>query len=109
MDARGRSVGSAVLALRLSGRFKDEALNKRFIDTTLTDDVNELAIRLRGLITMLRGSEIGLGYELLFQHLVAWQNPTKRSATRRRWGADYSRVAIDLNGGTESHGKLSTT
>src|SRR4051812_24984458 len=50
----GVSLGAAVLALRRSGKFSEEALDRRFGAAATATTVGEVAHHLRGLITQLR-------------------------------------------------------
>jgi CRISPR system Cascade subunit CasB len=91
MNVRGASVGAAVRLLRGRDRFSADAVDRRFVITAQTSGVDDLAIRLRGLVGLFQRQSIALDYEMLFRHLVLWQDPGKRGKVRRRWGSDCPR------------------
>jgi CRISPR system Cascade subunit CasB len=91
MNTRGMVLGSALRRLQQSGEFSEEAIERRFTGAATTDDVDELAVLLRGLVTQLRQVEIGIDYEFLFDDLVRWHYPESRERARLRWGAGYFR------------------
>lgn len=89
----GVRLGTAVLALRRSDKFKfnPEAVDRRFGAAATATSLTELANHLRGLITQIRGlrSQPGMDYTQLFHDLRVWQSPERRTTIRRRWGAQY--------------------
>lgn len=86
----GPPVGAAVGALRASGRFSEEAVDRRFSAFATATSLTEAGVHLRGLITQLREIEDGqLDYTSLFNDLVTWQEPELRGRVRRRWGRHY--------------------
>ena len=91
MNMPGVSLGAALRKLQETGAFSEDAVERRFTAAATTDDVDELAVLLRGLIKQLRQAEIGLDYELLFRDLVSWAYPESRDRARLRWGAGYFR------------------
>jgi CRISPR system Cascade subunit CasB len=91
MNVRSLSLGGALRRLQTSGAFSQEALERRFTAAATTDNVDELAVLLRGLVMQLRQADIGLDYETLFEDLVSWSYPESRERARLRWGAGYFR------------------
>jgi CRISPR system Cascade subunit CasB len=91
VNVRGSSVGAAARRLQQRARYSEEAVERRFTSAATTNNVNELAVLLRGLITQMRGEHIGLDYQRLFYDLVSWQDPDHRDQARMRWGSDYFR------------------
>ncbi|MDR2380698.1 MAG: type I-E CRISPR-associated protein Cse2/CasB [Bifidobacteriaceae bacterium] len=89
MNVAKTSLGAAVGTLAARERYSAAALERRFTAAATTEDVDGLAVLLRGLVTQLRHEKIGLDYDMLFDHLVRWQYPDARSRVRRRWGGDY--------------------
>jgi CRISPR system Cascade subunit CasB len=87
----GVGLGTALLALRRSGRFSEEALDRRFGATATATSTGEVAHHLRGLITQLRGvaGVPGLDYTRLFRDLWDWHDPDRQAKVRRRWGGQY--------------------
>lgn len=86
---RGTGVGTAIRALRNSGTFSSEAVDRRFAAAATASSVGELAVHLRGLFSQLRGMQQGLDYDLLFRDLRSWQYPDGLRNTQRQWGAQY--------------------
>ena len=87
---QGVGVGTAMAALRDSGRFSAEAVDRRFASFATATSLAEAGTHLRGLITQLRDLEQGrLDYTQLFHDLVDWQDPELTGTVRRRWGSQY--------------------
>lgn len=91
MHARGISVGTALAGLWGSGKFSQEAVDRRFEAAATATSLNEASYHLRGLVRQLRGLSPAqrLDYTALFWNLVDWQDPAKVGQVRRRWGSDY--------------------
>lgn len=87
----GFGLGSAMLALRHSGKYSPDALDRRFAAAATAISINELSQHLRGLITQLHGvhPQPGLDYTELYHDLRAWQYLGGPSRVRRKWGASY--------------------
>lgn len=86
-------LGEALRALRLSGRYSKEAVDRRTAQCATTDDVTEFAQHLRALITMLKTlpEPQGLDYDQLVTDLADWQRSERVGRVRRQLGADYFR------------------
>ncbi len=84
----GVGFGAAARALRASGKFSEEAVDRRFAAAATATSVREVAAHLRGLVTQLRGVH-SLDYTELFRDLRGWQSPESRARIRRRWGSQY--------------------
>jgi len=87
-------LGTAMLALRRSGKYSPEAIDRRFSAAATATSLTELTGHLRGLITQLRaagrdGGEHALDYTRLTADLRDWQRPERAAAVRRRWGSQY--------------------
>lgn len=104
MHERGSGVGDAVLALRQSGRFSEDAVDRRFAQTATATSLAEVARHLRGLISQLRtlASTPALDYSRLIEDLEAWHRPHAQQQVRRRWGGQYHRWAKQRNVAEES-------
>jgi len=94
----GIGLGTAIRALRDSGKFSSEAIDRRFAAAATASSLGALAVHLRGLVSQLRGVQQGLDYDLLFKNLLSWQYPDGPPNTRRRWGAQYFTPREDENG-----------
>jgi CRISPR system Cascade subunit CasB len=82
-------VGTAMAALRNSGRFSERAVERRFAAFATATSLAEAGTHLRGLITQLREIDQGLDYTQLMGDLVQWQYPASVGAVRRRWGMQF--------------------
>jgi len=89
MHRHGIRIGSALQEMRRTGRFSEEALDRRFAAAATASSLTELGGHLRGLVSQLRVVDQGLDYSLLFYDLTNWQSPERQGAVRRRWGAQY--------------------
>ena len=87
----GVGLGTAMLTLRRSGKFSEEAVDRRFAAAATASSVDELGAHLRGLITQLRSvpGVHGLDYTRLVKDLRDWQRPELVGGVRLRWGAAY--------------------
>ncbi|HEY0636171.1 MAG TPA: type I-E CRISPR-associated protein Cse2/CasB [Pseudonocardiaceae bacterium] len=89
MHRTGPGLGTAMRALRDSGKFSDDAVDRRFSAAATATSLTELTLHLRGLVTQLRTIPQPLDYDALFKDLVAWQSADQVGAVRRRWGSQY--------------------
>lgn len=87
----GASLGKALKALHINGRFSKEAVDRRFLSAIVADDVSAVAYHLRGLVTQLRSLDAvpPIDHSRLVDDLASWMSPAKRDRVRRRWGLDY--------------------
>ncbi len=87
----GVGLGTALLTLRRSATFSEEALDRRFGAAATATSTGEVAHHLRGLVTQLRGVAAvpGLDYTRLFRDLWDWPDPDRQAKVRRRWGGQY--------------------
>lgn len=84
------TLGSALAALRARRAEADAAgIERRFVAAVATENLEQLAVHLRGLVTMLRAEAIPLDYVRLQEDLQRWRHPGARSRVRRRWGLDF--------------------
>jgi len=89
MHRPGLSVGKALLALRNSGKFSEQAVDARVTAAATATTVPAFLMRLRGLVTQLRTIGQPLDYDQLLQDIRDWQSPRTRLRTRRRWALAY--------------------
>jgi CRISPR system Cascade subunit CasB len=89
MHQSGTGVGTAIRALRRSGKFSEEAVDRRFAAAATATSLSEAALHLRGLIGQLRAIDQPLDYTRLFRDLRDWQFPDRVAGVRRRWGGQY--------------------
>ncbi len=104
VHAKDIGVGTAILALRQSGRFSEEAVDRRFAQAATATSLTELAQHLRGLISQLRarGNPQPLDYSQLVEDLRDWCWPQTQHRVRRRWGGQYHRWAQRTDASRES-------
>lgn len=99
MHRPGVGFGTAIKALRNSGRYSEAAVDARMERAATASTVRELDTHARSLITMLKTitPPQGLDYTALYRNLVGWQDPAQVGRVRRAWGANYFwRSAEDL-------------
>ncbi|MFD8588544.1 type I-E CRISPR-associated protein Cse2/CasB [Streptomyces sp. NPDC059637] len=92
MHAPGNSPGTAARLLLAKSSRSDEALERRFGAMLTSTDTGELAMHLRGFVTMLCRADIGLDYDLLRTALRTWDDPKLPHAQGRfrdRWDHDF--------------------
>lgn len=89
MHQPGVGVGAAAAALRRSGRYSPEAVERRLTAAASTATVDGLAMHLRGLVQQLSAAQQALDYDRLFQDLLGWQTSAGAARVRRRWGGDF--------------------
>ena len=90
MSATGGTLGSAVRTLVIKrGEASEDAIKRRFNMVVTSDNPEELAHHLRGLIQLLRSESISLDYPRLAEDLYWFQLPDWRDGIRLRWGQDY--------------------
>jgi len=82
-------IGTAMAALRDSGTFSVEAIQRRFATFATATSLTEAGTHLRGLITQLRSIDQRLDYTQLMNDLVSWQYPGSVGGVRRRWGMQF--------------------
>lgn len=89
MHHAGTGVGAAARALRDSGKFSADAVDRRFAAAATASGISEAAFHLRGMITQLRSISQPVDYDLLLRDLRDWQDPARAASVRRRWGSQY--------------------
>ncbi|MEU8550954.1 type I-E CRISPR-associated protein Cse2/CasB [Streptomyces roseoverticillatus] len=92
MHVPGNSPGTAARLLLAKNGSGEEALERRFGALLTAIDTGELAMHLRGLVTLLARAEIGLDYDLLRTALRLWDDPKRPNAQGRfrdRWDRDF--------------------
>jgi CRISPR system Cascade subunit CasB len=93
MHHRGHGVGRSIRRLLPDERAEQiHPVQRRFQALGASQDVNELARHLRGMVQLLRAKAIPLDYGLLADELLAWQRPGGPSRIRLRWGRDFYRT-----------------
>jgi CRISPR system Cascade subunit CasB len=91
MHRPGVRLGQALRRLHQSGKFSQEAVDRRVNAAASATQVSALLTHLRGLITQLRTIGQPIDYDLLLKDVRDWQRPDSRQRARRRWGLDYYR------------------
>ncbi|UQA97644.1 type I-E CRISPR-associated protein Cse2/CasB [Streptomyces halobius] len=92
MHVAGHTPGTAARLLLAKTGSGEEALERRFGALLTSIDSGELAMHLRGLVTLLSRAEIGLDYDLLRAALRTWDAPKRPNAQGRfrdRWDRDF--------------------
>jgi len=104
MHVKDVGMGTAILALRQSGRFSEEAVDRRFTQAATATSLTELAQHLRGLVSQLRGAGKAqpLDYSRLVEDFRDWSWPQSQHRVRRRWGGQYHRWTQRADASPES-------
>lgn len=100
MHVSGIGLGTAMRALRLSDKFSQDAVDRRFAAAATAISFGEVCLHLRGLITQLRTIDQPLDYTRLYRDLVGWQDPERVASVRREWGGQY--FAASKNGASNN-------
>lgn len=85
----GIGLGDAARRLKRSGRYSENAVDRRIMAAASATTVDGLAFHLRGLVRQLSAIGGSLDYDRLMEDLVRWQTPQGAGRVRRRWGGDY--------------------
>lgn len=90
---RSVGFGEALRQVRFSGKFSEDAVDRRFNALATATQFNELGHHLQTLVQQMRAVKqpIGFDYTRLFWNLIALQDEQKAPTVRRRWGAEYYR------------------
>ncbi|GAA4935106.1 type I-E CRISPR-associated protein Cse2/CasB [Streptomyces coeruleoprunus] len=91
MHVPGNTPGTAARLLLTKNGIGIEALERRFGALLTSIDSVELAMHLRGFVTLLSRAEIGLDYDLLRTALRTWDDPRTHAQNRfrSRWDRDF--------------------
>ncbi|MFF7638015.1 type I-E CRISPR-associated protein Cse2/CasB [Kitasatospora sp. NPDC008050] len=89
MHRQGVKLGQALLALRRSGKFSEEAVDRRVATMAGATNVSALLVHLRGMVTQLRTVKQPLDYTHLMADIRSWHCVERRPAVRRRWALGY--------------------
>ncbi|MGW2404023.1 type I-E CRISPR-associated protein Cse2/CasB [Streptomyces sp. NPDC001739] len=92
MHVPGHTPGTAARLLLAKTGSGEEALERRFGALLTSIDSGELAMHLRGFVTLLSRADIGLDYDLLRTALRTWDDPKRPNAQSRfrdRWDRDF--------------------
>ena len=91
VNKSGSSFGEAVG--KMARNSVNDSIKKRFDAVITSNDLEELTNHARGLINLMRFSDIGIGfdYALFAKDLYYFQFPDSRRSVVFRWGQDYYR------------------
>lgn len=89
MHRQGVKLGTALLRLRQSGKFSEEALDRRVAVMAEATSVTALLVHLRGLVTQLRSIRQPLDYTHLMSDIRRWHDPEQRAQVRLKWALGY--------------------
>ncbi|WP_051196399.1 type I-E CRISPR-associated protein Cse2/CasB [Jonesia quinghaiensis] len=99
MNDPNTPLGRAIQRLHATGR-ESGGLNKRFTALATSQDIDEAAFHLRGIVTLLRRQSIPLDYAQLARDLVNFQDPERRGQVLLRWSRDFHRTRADTQTAT---------
>lgn len=76
-------------------------VERRFQLALTASTLEELAVHLRALVSVLRRARIGVDVGLLADDLDSWHDAAARTRTRMRWAREYARARRHLDQNTE--------
>ncbi len=85
----GIGLGAAARRLKRSGRYSEDAVDRRVVAAASAATVETLAVHLRGLVQQLSVITQPMDYDRLMEDLVRWQAADGAGRVRRRWGGEY--------------------
>lgn len=89
MHVPGASFGVAIRELHRSGKFSEEAVNRRVSIAAQSPTVNALLTHVRGLVSQLRTIDRPVDYTKLLTDIYHWNWSRSQVRVRRRWGTEY--------------------
>ncbi|EID14938.1 type I-E CRISPR-associated protein Cse2/CasB [Mycolicibacterium phlei] len=89
---RGVSFGAAVARLARGDGSREAAVTRRFMSVATAISIEEILVHVRGLITQLRGEQLGFDYARLADDLYQLLNPQYAGSVRLAWGRDFYRT-----------------
>jgi CRISPR system Cascade subunit CasB len=89
MHRQGTKLGHGLRLLRQSGKFSEEALDRRVAILAGATSVSALVVHLRGLVTQLRAVAQPLDYTHLMADIQAWHSTERRADVRLKWALGY--------------------
>ncbi len=84
-----QSLGKAAAILGAQESVSEEAVLRRFNALATSQDIEELAWHLRGMVKLLASKGVKLDYARLAEDLYWYQAESQRSRVRLIWGQDY--------------------
>jgi CRISPR system Cascade subunit CasB len=86
-------IAEAIRRLHTTGRFTQEAIDRRFFAAVTAPEVDEVAYHLRGLVRQLRSlpEPTPFDHTQLYWDLLGWSTRGGRERAQRSWGLDYYR------------------
>jgi CRISPR system Cascade subunit CasB len=88
MNIEKMSIGKAMRGL-VRGEDNEEAINSRFDRILTSNNIEELAVHLRGVIGLLKREGVGFDYSFFASDLYYFQQEDKRRKVIGDWGRDY--------------------
>jgi CRISPR system Cascade subunit CasB len=87
--ANGLDLGTAVRNLMPPGEI-DDTLRKRLVRAGSAGSFEQLTVRLREIVQLLRREKASLDYARLARQLYTWQSPGGVNEVRRDWGRGFN-------------------
>ncbi|WP_299561639.1 type I-E CRISPR-associated protein Cse2/CasB [uncultured Mycolicibacterium sp.] len=91
----GVSFGTAVSRLAASEGSSADAVTRRFMAVATAVSIDEILVHVRGLVTQLRGRQLGFDYAKFADDLHLLLNPQYTALVRLSWGRDFYRTGPD--------------
>ena len=94
MHVHGVSLGTAARGLVKDESEDRERIARRFYPVAMAEDMTELAVHLRSLVSLLRSENLALDYARLAADLYFFQIPDAADRVKLRWGEDFCKLMI---------------
>lgn len=89
MHKAGERLGLAIRKLKSSDSEDTDPVKRRFNVLATSNDIDEFAHHLRGMVQLLKSNDIALDYALLTKDIFEFMEPDHRNLLRLRWGQDF--------------------
>lgn len=95
LNEPGRGLGRSALELRTvreAAGGSAEGVERRMRALMGADELDALAVHLRGLVQLMRAADVSLDYVRLYKDLCSWMRPEWRSRVCYRWAREYFQI-----------------
>ena len=89
MHKAGERLGMAIRKLKSGDSEDTDPIKRRFNVLATSNDIDEFAHHLRGMVQLLKASGIALDYTQLTKDIYDFMDPERRNLLRLRWGQDF--------------------
>jgi len=94
MNDNETNFGAAIAKLITPDKNNEDAIRRRFNAVATAQEFSELTHHARGLIQLLRASDVKMNYVQFAKDLYFFKNPSTKDSIRLRWGEQFYRTNI---------------